>query len=105
MNGEDTKRTRAVEPSTWVGVALAVVAIAFVVQNRTTVTIQLFWLSLGAPMWLVLLLIFLVGWAVGALVRRRRARRSVRSGGRSPAALVPRSSPETRRAGGRHGSR
>lgn len=71
----DTGRGRRVEPSTWVGLALAVVAIVFVVQNHATVTIQLFWLQVGAPMWLVLLAIFLVGWAVGALVRRQRARR------------------------------
>ncbi|MCM3660537.1 LapA family protein [Georgenia satyanarayanai] len=75
MRSTETERTGRVEPSTWVGLALAVLAIAFVVQNRGEVRIELFWLSVGAPMWLVLLLIFLVGWAVGALVRRRRARR------------------------------
>lgn len=70
-----TDRGWTVAPSTWVGVALAVLAIAFVVQNDQSVTIQLFWLRVGAPMWLVLLVIFLVGWAVGALIRRRRTRR------------------------------
>lgn len=75
MSKDDARRTRTVEPSTWVGLALAVVAIAFVVQNRATVQIQLFWLSVAAPMWLVLLAVFAVGWLVGALVRRRRTRR------------------------------
>ncbi len=75
MTSNEPKRRRSVEPSTWVGVALAVLAIAFVVQNRATVTIQLFWVQVGAPQWLVLLAIFVVGWAVGALVRHRRGRR------------------------------
>ncbi len=75
MRNAETQRTGRVEPSTWVGLALAVLAIAFVVQNRGEVRIELFWLNVGAPMWLVLLLIFLVGWAVGGLVRRRRSRR------------------------------
>lgn len=75
MSEKPTERTGTVEPSTWVGVALAVVAIAFVVQNRGEVTIQLFWLTVGAPTWLVLLIIFVVGWISGALVRRRRSRR------------------------------
>lgn len=75
MSRSGTERTGSVAPSTWVGLALAVLAIAFVVQNQASVRIQLFWLSVGAPMWLVLLAIFLVGWAVGGLVRRRRTRR------------------------------
>lgn len=74
MSNEETRRG-TVAPSTWVGLALAVLAIAFVVQNQGTVRIQLFWMYVSAPMWLVLLIIFAVGWAVGALVRRRRRRR------------------------------
>ena len=72
---EKTERAGTVAPSTWVGLALAVLAIAFVVQNQGDVRIQLFWFGVGAPMWLVLLAIFAVGWVVGALVRRRRGRR------------------------------
>ncbi|QDB80558.1 DUF1049 domain-containing protein [Georgenia sp. 311] len=74
MTNEEPGRRGTVAPSTWVGLALAVLAIVFVLQNQGRVTIQLLWMRVGAPMWLVLLILFLVGWAVGALVRRRRRR-------------------------------
>ncbi|MPV36608.1 DUF1049 domain-containing protein [Georgenia subflava] len=54
--------------------ALAVLAVVFVLQNQAVASIQLFWVSVRAPIWLALLAVFLVGWLVGALVRHNRAR-------------------------------
>ncbi|WP_226920798.1 LapA family protein [Georgenia subflava] len=65
---------RGVSASTWVGLALAVLAVVFVLQNQAVASIQLFWVSVRAPIWLALLAVFLVGWLVGALVRHNRAR-------------------------------
>lgn len=67
-------RLRAVPAGTWVGLVIAVVAVVFVVQNQGTVTVELFWMTLRSPLWLILLVVFAVGWLVGALVRRNRAR-------------------------------
>jgi putative membrane protein len=66
-------RLRAVPAGTWVGLAIAVVAVVFVVQNQGTTTVELLWMTFRSPLWLTLLVVFAVGWLVGALVRRNRA--------------------------------
>ncbi|WP_448073820.1 hypothetical protein [Georgenia yuyongxinii] len=63
---------RRVEPSTWFGLALAVLVVVFVLQNQRAVSILLFWLDLRSPLWLTMLVVFAAGWLVGALVRSRR---------------------------------
>ena len=56
----------------WLGVAIAVVAFAFIAQNRDPVVSNLFMLQFTAPAWLTLTLVFLLGMATGWLVKRRR---------------------------------
>jgi uncharacterized integral membrane protein len=63
-----------VSPSAWVGVALAVLAVIFVVQNNGSATIDIFWISVRAPLWFTLLAVFLVGWLVGFLTMRKRVK-------------------------------
>jgi lipopolysaccharide assembly protein A len=55
-------------------VAALIVALAalFIAQNRDRLHIRLFWLSVSAPVWLLLTVMVLAGMAVGALVRSRR---------------------------------
>ncbi|CAM2858036.1 LapA family protein [Prescottella defluvii] len=61
-----------VSPTQWGALALAVLAIIFVAQNRQSVSISLFFVSVTSPLWLTLLVIFAVGWLVGMLTTRRR---------------------------------
>lgn len=54
-----------------IAVVLVAVAAIFILQNRNSTTIQLFWVSLQAPLWIVLLAVFLIGWGAGVLTTRR----------------------------------
>ena len=63
---------RTVRPGQVVALALVVVAVVFIVQNRDRVTVDLFTVDVTAPVWLILTIMVLVGMAVGALLRSRR---------------------------------
>ncbi|QBJ96279.1 LapA family protein [Rhodococcus sp. ABRD24] len=63
-----------VSPPQWAALVLAVLAIIFVAQNRNTVSISLFWVSVEAPLWLTLTIIFAIGWVAGVLTMRRRGK-------------------------------
>lgn len=63
-----------IKPAHWIALILVVVVILFVTQNRSTVSIDLFWASVSAPLWLVLTLIFGIGWLSGYLATRRRTK-------------------------------
>lgn len=56
----------------WVAIVLAVLAVIFVAQNHHRVDINILTVTISSPMWLVLLIMFLVGWIVGLLTRRSR---------------------------------
>ena len=56
----------------WIALGLTVLAVVFIVQNRTTVRIDLFWVSVESPLWFILAVVFLVGWVVGVLAARGR---------------------------------
>ena len=58
----------------WIALGLTVLAVVFIVQNRTTVHIDLFWVSVESPLWFILAVVFLVGWVVGVLAARGRYR-------------------------------
>jgi len=67
-----TLNNLASSPRTWVGVAIAVLAIAFILQNRQPVAINLLMLGVTAPLWTALTGVFVAGLATGWLVSRRR---------------------------------
>lgn len=50
--------------------ALTLVAVLFIIQNRNSATIDLFWMSVQAPLWTILVAVFAVGWAIGLLTTR-----------------------------------
>lgn len=58
----------------WLAIVLVIVTISFVAQNRNRVDLDLFWLNMQAPLWLVLVVIALIGAVVGFVVARQRAR-------------------------------
>ncbi|HEV7655536.1 MAG TPA: LapA family protein [Mycobacteriales bacterium] len=62
--------------SRWIPIVLAVVAAVFIGQNRNRVSIDLLWLQLSAPLWLILLVAVLVGIIIAASGSRRRRRQS-----------------------------
>jgi uncharacterized integral membrane protein len=55
-----------------VALVIAVVTVAFIVQNRGRVSINLFTINVSAPVWLVLTIMVLIGMGLGALLRGRR---------------------------------
>lgn len=59
-------------PRMWMGVAVAVLAVAFIVQNRQSVAIDLLMLTVSAPMYMALSGVFLAGLATCWLMTRRR---------------------------------
>ena len=56
----------------WVPILLTLLAVVFISQNRDRVSIDLFWLQVLAPLWLILLVTVLAGVLIGSLGRRRR---------------------------------
>jgi putative membrane protein len=56
----------------WVPILLTLLAVVFISQNRDRVSIDLFWLQVLAPLWLVLLVAVLAGVLIGSLGRLRR---------------------------------
>lgn len=57
----------------WVAVVIAVVVLVFIAQNRATTTIELFWLTVDAPLWFVLVCTVACGALIGLLMTRRKA--------------------------------
>lgn len=58
----------------WMALGLTILAVVFILQNRTTVRIELFWVSVESPLWFILAVVFIVGWVVGVLAARGRYR-------------------------------
>lgn len=58
----------------WLPILVVVLVVVFVAQNRSDVSIHLFWATVTAPLWLILSLIFLLGVLVGAYRAKRRSR-------------------------------
>lgn len=56
----------------WVPILLTALAVVFIAENRDRVSVDLFWLQVLAPLWLVLLVAVLAGVLIGSLGRRRR---------------------------------
>ncbi|MFE6859445.1 hypothetical protein [Nocardia sp. NPDC057668] len=61
-----------ISPTQWLALALVVVAVIFIAANRTKVSIEFLLMTITSPMWLVLLVMFAVGWLTGILMSRRR---------------------------------
>lgn len=59
-------------PRRLVGLAIAVLALAFILQNRAAVSTNLLMFEFRAPLWVTLLVVFLAGAAVGWLLQRGR---------------------------------
>ncbi|WP_205326364.1 hypothetical protein [Glycomyces sp. YM15] len=58
-------------------VAGVIIALAawFILANTAEVGVKLWVVEVETPMWIMLAFVFIAGWAVGALLRRRSARK------------------------------
>ncbi len=56
----------------WVAIALVALAGTFILQNREQHRVHVLWISVDAPMWLLLSAMLAVGVIVGLLLGRRR---------------------------------
>lgn len=56
----------------WLAIALAVLAGVFVMQNRDSKRVNLLWITVESPMWLLLGSMVFVGIVIGLLLQRRR---------------------------------
>ncbi|MGV9668597.1 lipopolysaccharide assembly protein LapA domain-containing protein [Nocardia niigatensis] len=56
----------------WIAIVLTVLAVIFIAENRHRVDIEFLLLTIRSPMWLVLLVTFVIGWVVGVLTSRSR---------------------------------
>ncbi|HLS77061.1 MAG TPA: LapA family protein [Nocardia sp.] len=63
-----------VSPTQWLALVLVVLALVFIFANRRQVEIEFLLVTVRSPLWLILLLVFAIGWLVGALTARRRTR-------------------------------
>lgn len=75
MNSTEHRSLPArISPTQWVALAVTVVAVVFVAENRGKVSIEFLLITIRSPMWLILLIMFAVGWVTGVLTMRRRSR-------------------------------
>ncbi|WP_084521858.1 DUF1049 domain-containing protein [Nocardia uniformis] len=58
----------------WLAVALTVLAVLFILANRDRVDIEFLLITIRSPMWLILLVMFAIGWLTGVLTTRKRAK-------------------------------
>jgi len=66
----------------WLAIVLFIIVCVFIGQNRERTRIDLFWLHLTSPLWLVLALTTAIGLVIGLLAGRRRERtKNARSAG------------------------
>ncbi|ORI18943.1 hypothetical protein BJD99_19710 [Rhodococcus sp. 1163] len=70
MSGKD--RALGIVRTHWISIVLVILAAVFIAQNRYSTTIELFWLNVTSPLWLILLVLFAVGFAAGRLSAGRK---------------------------------
>lgn len=71
-NTPDSFPRSLLTPRNVLAAVLVALAVIFILQNRSTTTIQLFWVSVQSPLWLTLVVILLLGWVAGLLTTRRK---------------------------------
>ncbi len=61
----------------WIAIVLGILAIIFIIENLalfTMVDVSLYFWTLRLPFWLVIAVVFGVGWLIGWILTRRRAK-------------------------------
>lgn len=68
-------REEGVKPRQVLAIVLGVLALVLVFQNNEDVAVQLLFVQVTAPLWIVTLLLLAVGVLIGWLLSSRRAKR------------------------------
>ncbi|MFC8047677.1 hypothetical protein [Nocardia sp. NPDC057353] len=58
----------------WLALVFVVLALIFVLSNRRQVQIEFLLVTVTSPMWLILLIMFLIGLLSGVLLMRKKGR-------------------------------
>lgn len=58
----------------WLALVFVVLALIFVLSNRRRVDIEFLLVTVTSPMWLILLIMFVIGLLSGALLMRKKGR-------------------------------
>ncbi|MFQ6330438.1 MULTISPECIES: hypothetical protein [unclassified Nocardia] len=75
MNSTEKRSILArISPMQWFALAVTVLAVVFVAENRSKVSIEFLLITIRSPMWLILLTMFVIGWVTGVLTMRRRSK-------------------------------
>jgi uncharacterized integral membrane protein len=77
MSAPDQQVTRSNGVS-WrfvVGIVLLAAVLVLVLQNTKETTFELFWMSVSAPLWILVVASLVLGFLIGWLARGRRVRR------------------------------
>lgn len=69
-SAQTPKRQFRVSKRVWIGLFIAVLALAFIFQNREVAVITLLFFQVKAAQWITLLTLFLVGLGTGWLIFR-----------------------------------
>jgi len=75
------QRTREQSGVSWrlvVGIVLLVAVLVLVLQNTKETTFELFWASVTAPLWILVVAALVLGFLSGWLLRGRRVKRGAR---------------------------
>ncbi|WP_207843901.1 lipopolysaccharide assembly protein LapA domain-containing protein [Williamsia soli] len=65
----------ALSLSRGIALILTILAVVFILQNRDSISVDLFWVSVRSPLWFILIVLFAVGWLAGVLTARGRSKR------------------------------
>jgi uncharacterized integral membrane protein len=60
----------------WATIVLVILVVILIAQNTEQISVDFLWLSFDSALWLVLVITTIVGFLVGLLTARRRARRT-----------------------------
>lgn len=77
MSASDQRVTRSHGVS-WrlvVGIVLLAAVLVLVLQNTKDTTFELFWMSVSAPLWILVVASLVLGFLIGWLARSRSAKR------------------------------
>lgn len=75
LQGQEHASERSIGPKQIAIGVLGILAVVFIFQNTGKGKVHFLWFDITAPAWLWLIVVFLIGGAVGWIIRVRRDRR------------------------------
>lgn len=75
---QPARESRGVSWRLVVGIVLLAAVLVLVLQNTKETTFELFWASVSAPLWILVVAALVLGFLSGWLLKGRRVRRTTR---------------------------